>query len=93
MTKRKRQPQQQQTKRRTSNKSSRSSRIVTKDFQIFVTDFLTNPCGLPMELKDCVLIDGTLPLNDNLDNCSLNDTQVLKNIFSNLLDNDDKKLE
>jgi hypothetical protein len=44
--------------------STRSSNIVTKTFEIFVTDFLTDPCGLPMELKDYVLVDGTLPLND-----------------------------
>jgi hypothetical protein len=43
---------------------NRSSRIMTKNFEIFVTDFLTDPCGLPLELKDCVLIDGTTSMND-----------------------------
>ncbi|CAF1551495.1 unnamed protein product [Adineta ricciae] len=90
----KRRQKQQPAKRRASTKLTRSSpRIVTKDFEIFVTDFLTDPCGLPVELKDCVLVDGTYPFNDVLDNCSLNNTQVLTNIFSNLLDNDNKKLE
>ena len=58
----------QQGKRRNSNKlnnSNRSSRIITKNFEIFVTDFLTDPCGLPLELKDCVLVDGTKPINEN----------------------------
>jgi hypothetical protein len=48
-------------KRKTSN---RSSRITTKNFEIFVTDFLTDPCGLPLELRDCVLVDGTTSLID-----------------------------
>lgn len=39
------------------NKSDGSSSIVTKNFEIFVTDFLTDPNGLPSELKDCVLVD------------------------------------
>ena len=43
---------------------NRSSRIITKNFEIFVTDFLIDPCGLPLELKDCVLVDGTI--NENL---------------------------
>jgi len=43
----------------------RSSQIIIKDFEIFVTDFLTDPCGLPIELKDCVLVDGTTISNDN----------------------------
>lgn len=58
----------QQGKRRNStklNNSNRSARIRTKDFEIFVTDFLTDPCGLPFELKDCVLVDGTIPINEN----------------------------
>jgi len=58
----------QQGKRRNSNKlnnSNRSSRIITKNFEVFVTDFLTDPCGLPLELKDCVLVDGTKPINEN----------------------------
>lgn len=62
---------QQRRKRQTStklNNSNRSSRIITKNFEIFVTDFLTDPCGLPVELKDCVLVDGTIPINDNLGN-------------------------
>jgi hypothetical protein len=56
----------QQKKRRNSKKvinANRSSRIITKNFEIFVTDFLTDPCGLPLELKDCVLVDGTI--NEN----------------------------
>jgi hypothetical protein len=58
----------QQEKRRNSNKlnnSNRSSRIITKKFEIFVTDFLTDPCGLPLEFKDCVLVDGTTSVNEN----------------------------
>ncbi len=46
-----------------SNKINRSPRTVIKNFEIFVTDFLTDPCGLPVELRDCVLIDGTTSLN------------------------------
>lgn len=46
------------------NSSNRSKRIITKNFEIFVTDFLTDPCGLPDELRDCVLIDGTTSFND-----------------------------
>ncbi|CAF4672639.1 unnamed protein product, partial [Rotaria sp. Silwood2] len=56
--KRKRQKQ----KHRNSNKlinSNQSSQIITKNFSIFVTDFLTDPCGLPNELKDCILVDET----------------------------------
>jgi hypothetical protein len=52
---------QQQRKRRNIN---RSSRIITKKFEIFVTDFLTDSCGLPVELKDCILVDG----NENIGN-------------------------
>ena len=55
------------TKTNASNKinhPNRSSRIITKNFEIFVTDFLTDPCGLPVELRDCVLVDGTTSLND-----------------------------
>ncbi len=48
------------------NNSNRSSRIITKNFEIFVTDFLTDPCGLPVELRDCVLVDGTTSLTDTL---------------------------
>ncbi|CAF0740841.1 unnamed protein product [Rotaria sordida] len=73
-------------KRTSSNKinnSNRSSCIVTKNFEIFVTDFLTDPCGLPVELRDCVLVDGTTSLNDTSDNCSSNNCQVLKKIFGN----------
>ena len=57
----KKRQQQQQRKRRNIN---RSSRIITKNFEIFVTDFLTNSCGLPVELKDCILVDG----NENISN-------------------------
>jgi hypothetical protein len=46
----------QQRKRQNLN---RSPRIITKKFEIFVTDFLSDPCGLPVELKDCILVDGT----------------------------------
>lgn len=46
------------------HQTNRSSRIITKDFEIFVTDFLTDPCGLPVELKDCVLVDGTTTFNE-----------------------------
>ncbi|CAF2421299.1 unnamed protein product [Rotaria sp. Silwood2] len=73
-------------KSNSSNKidnSNRSSSIVTKNFEIFVTDFLTDPCGLPVELRDCVLVDGTTSLNDTSDNCSSNSCQVLKKIFGN----------
>ncbi|CAF1021729.1 unnamed protein product [Rotaria sp. Silwood1] len=66
-----------------TNKSNRSSSIVTKSFEIFVTDFLTDPCGLPVELRDCVLVDGTTSSNDASDNCSSNNCQVLKKIFGN----------
>lgn len=45
-------------------KSKRSSPIETKNFEIFVTDFLSDPCGLPIELKDCVLVDGATSLNE-----------------------------
>lgn len=54
----------QQAKRRTSKKpknSPASPEIVVKNLEIFVTDFLTDPCGLPLELKDCILVDGTKP--------------------------------
>jgi hypothetical protein len=51
-------------KTNSSTKINRSSRIITKNFEIFVTDFLTDPCGLPVELRDCVLVDGTTSLND-----------------------------
>ncbi|CAF1017358.1 unnamed protein product [Rotaria magnacalcarata] len=61
----------------------RSSNIVTKNFEIFVTDFLIDPCGLPVELRDCVLVDGTASLEDASDNCLSNDYQVLKKIFGN----------
>ena len=37
--------------------STRSSQIVAKDFEIFVTDFLTDPDGLPVDLKDFILVD------------------------------------
>jgi len=60
------------------NKKTRSARIITKNFEIFVTDFLTDPCGLPVELRDCVLVDGTTSLNDTSDICSSNNSQVLK---------------
>ena len=52
----------QQGKRRTSKKpknSPTSPEIIVKNLEIFVTDFLTDPCGLPLELKDCILVDGT----------------------------------
>ncbi|CAF1086698.1 unnamed protein product [Adineta steineri] len=90
--------QQQKKKRQYSNKRTklnRSARIQTKNFEIFVTDFLTDPCGLPVELKDCILVDGTIPINDNLDNCPLNNNQVLKKLYANSLDDEDscKKIE
>jgi hypothetical protein len=47
-----------------SKKVNRPSRIITKNFEIFVTDCLTDPCGLPVELRDCILVDGTTSLND-----------------------------
>jgi hypothetical protein len=47
------------------NNTNRSPEIILKNFEIFVTDFLTDPCGLPLELKDCVLVDGTKPINEN----------------------------
>jgi len=80
--------QQRKRKYRTNssnkiNNSKRSSRVKTKNFEIFVTDFLTDPCGLPVELRDCVLVDGTTSLNDTLDICSSNNSQVLKKIFGN----------
>lgn len=59
----------QQSQRRTT--SNRSSRIITKNFEIFVTDFLLDPCGLPLELKDCVLVDGTIPISENGGNFEL----------------------
>jgi hypothetical protein len=46
------------------NNSNRSSRVIPKNFEIFVTDFLTDPCGLPVELRDCVLVDGSASLSD-----------------------------
>jgi hypothetical protein len=59
-----------QRKRKFANKinnsiPSSSSQIITKNLEIFVTDFLIDPCGLPLELKDCVLVDGTKSLNEN----------------------------
>ena len=57
----------QTTKNNASNKrniSNRRCHIIAKNFDIFVTDFLTDPCGLPVELRNCVLVDGTSPLND-----------------------------
>lgn len=47
------------------NNAKGSSRIVTKNFEIFVTDFLTDPHEIPVDLKDCVLIDGTTPFNES----------------------------
>lgn len=47
-------------------KSTRSTRVTTKNLEVFVTDFLTNPCGLPVELRDYILVDGTTFAN----NCS-----------------------
>lgn len=35
----------------------RSSSILTKKFEISVTDFLMDPHGLPIELRDYVLVD------------------------------------
>jgi hypothetical protein len=49
-----------------TNNSTRSSRVKPKNFEIFVTDFLTDPCGLPIELRDCVLVDGSASFNDTL---------------------------
>jgi len=64
----KRKSQQKRTYRKNAtnkiNKPKRSSRVITKNFEIFVTDFLADPCGLPVDLRDCVLVDGTTPLND-----------------------------
>ena len=48
---------------KTINKYSRSSRVTTKNFEVFVTDFLIDPCGLPMELRDYALVDGTSSSN------------------------------
>lgn len=50
--------------RKAKNIDRTSSKILTKDFEIFVTDFLTDPCGLPVELQDCVFVDGTKSFND-----------------------------
>ncbi len=47
-----------------NNSKHRSSRVITKNLEIFVTDFLTDPCELPVELRDCILVDGTTSLND-----------------------------
>jgi len=47
-----------------NNSKLRSSRVITKNLEIFVTDFLTDPCELPVELRDCILVDGTTSLND-----------------------------
>ena len=47
-----------------SNKINRSPRIIIKNLEISVTDFLTDPCALPVEFRDCVLMDGTTSLND-----------------------------
>lgn len=58
----------QQGKRRQSKKpktSPASPEIILKNLEIFVTDFLTDPCGLPLELKDCILVDGTKPSGTN----------------------------
>ena len=55
------------TKRRAPSRNenaARPSRGAVKDFEIFVTDFLTDPCGLPLELKDHVLVDGTVSSAD-----------------------------
>jgi len=65
-TKRKQQ-RKRKYRRNSPNKitnKNRSTRIITKNFEIFVTDFLTDPCGLPVELRDCILVDGTTALND-----------------------------
>ncbi|CAF1634093.1 unnamed protein product [Adineta ricciae] len=64
-------------------RENRSSRIVTKNFEIFVTDFLADPCGLPVELRDYVLVDGSTSLNETSDSCPSNNSQVLKKIFGN----------
>lgn len=74
----------------------RYSHVKTKNFEVFVTDFLIDPCGLPMELRDYVLVDGTnsskgfySPIKssnmqiDYLEMVSNNNNQVLKNIFAN----------
>ncbi len=63
--KRKRQQGKRRKTKKLNNNINRSSEITVKNFEIFVTDFLTDPCGLPLELKDCVLVDGTKPINDN----------------------------
>ena len=47
-----------------SNKINRSARIQTKELEVFVTDFLTDPCGLPVEMRDYILVDGITPMND-----------------------------
>ncbi|UJR27772.1 hypothetical protein I4U23_009044 [Adineta vaga] len=83
--KRKQSPQQKRKYRtkETSNQTNRPSRIITKNFEIFVTDFLADPCGLPAELRDCVLVDSSTTLNETSDTCSSNNSQVLKKIFGN----------
>ena len=62
--KRKRQQGKRRKSKKTKNSTS-SSEIVVKNFEIFVTDFLTDPCGLPLELKDCILVDGTKPIDEH----------------------------
>lgn len=51
-------------RKKQSKRMAPTPRVQTKNFDIFVTDFLTDPCGLPVELRDYVLVDGTTPLND-----------------------------
>lgn len=50
--------------RKAKNANRNESRIIAKDFEIFVTDFLTDPCALPAELRDCVLVDGSTSYHD-----------------------------
>lgn len=47
---------QQQSKRQNSTRVTRPTRVVPKELEVFVTDFLTDPRGLPVELRDCVLV-------------------------------------
>lgn len=63
--KRKRQQGKHRKSKKPKNSSSNPSEIIIKNFEIFVTDFLTDPCGLPLELKDCVLVDGTKPAHEH----------------------------
>ncbi|CAF4956886.1 unnamed protein product, partial [Rotaria sp. Silwood1] len=56
--KKKRQKQKHQNSNKLIN-SNQSLQIITKKFSIYVTDFLIDPCGLPNELKNCILVNET----------------------------------